>query len=80
MSDSPIRGALLALKAPPAPTQCKVGDWIDSLSEDDQADVAEMLGMEEVSDLQLHSALSPIFKVSREIIRQHRKMTCRCFG
>lgn len=78
MSESPIRGALLTLKAPAEPTQCKVGDWIDSLPEEDQADVAEMLGMD-VSDLQLHAALSPIFRVSREMIRQHRKMTCRCF-
>ena len=75
MSD--VQAALKALQEP-VTTQCKIGDWIDSLSEDDQAAVADMFGME-ISDIKLHAAITPIFRVSREMLRQHRGMSCRCF-
>lgn len=74
-----LRDALEQLKSPAEPGQCKFATWIDSLPDDDQEAVAEMLAME-VSDPKIHEAIKPFVNISREAIRRHRREQCICFS
>ena len=74
---SMFKEVLEKLQEPEPTKRCKIGRWLDTLSEDDVKD-AEAIFTLPIGEVRLTNAINEFIPVSRDTVRNHRDKRCGC--
>jgi hypothetical protein len=65
------------LQTPEPRKKCKIGRWLDTLSENDRKD-ADAIFTLDIGEMRLTKAINQFISVSRDTVRTHRDLRCGC--